>query len=477
MTRSLNRLTAALLVAFLIMAASVVYWSVFASGDLLRRSQNPRNIEFEQTLRRGAIYDRNGQVLAQTIDAGQSGSGKVLARRDYPQPDALSAIGYYSLAQGGILVHGGIEEAFDSTLRGDDQLDAGQRALNDLLHHPQIGSDVRLTLDLPLQSAIVTALKSYNGAVIVVDVPSGAVRAMVSVPSFNPATLDQTFAQLLKDPSAPLVNRVIQGTYQPGSALETVVLSALLTDKVPLDSAVVATDTPLQFDDLMLPCNLNGASPTLQNAYAMDCPQPFALAAFEHRANVQQAIEAFGLLRPPALAHFKTQTGVPPSPLYALADDKVLLGRQGAGQGSLTVTPLQMAIVTATVANHGNAVSLHMADATRPPGSTSWQPLNVAADQPAVTSQSVATLLRTAMRAAVTNGTAHAADRDGLTIYGHASFALSGPKNNAISWFIGFVDLPNGNSIATAVVLENTRDPPAAALIGGAALQASVGIK
>lgn len=469
MTRSLNRLTAAFLVLFLAVAVSLMYWSVFASDDLAARSDNPRRVEAEQMIWRGAIYDRTGQILAQTVDAGLSPSGKPLTRREYPQPDALSAVGYYSLVHG----VGGIEEAFDSTLRGTDRTDFWGQMGDNALHRPQKGSDVRLTLDLSLQQAIVAALKSYHGAVVAIDIPSGAVRAMVSAPSFDANRLDKSFDELLNDPASPLLNRVTQGIYQPGGTLQTVILSALLADKIPIDEALLNASAPLKLGNLTLTCAAPSDVSTLALAYADACPLPFADAAFDHRTSVQQAIDAFGLLQAPTLAGFKTQAGQSSTPLFAFANDKPLLQAQGAGQGALTVTPLQMALVAATIANHGNAVPLYMADATRAPGAAQWQPLDIPTQQPAVTSQEIANTIRLAMRTTVTQGAAQAANRAGLTIYGHASFAYTGPQNNAVSWFIGFVELPAGNTIAVAVVLEGVRDPSTAADIGGVALQAA----
>lgn len=469
MTRSLNRLSAAILIMFLAVAASLMYWSVFAADDILARRDNPRLVEAERMIQRGAIYDRTGQLLAQTVDAGLSPSGKPLTRREYPQPDALSAVGYYSLVHG----VGGIEEAFDGTLRGTDRIDFWQQVGNTALHIPQKGSDVRLTLDLSLEGSIVAALKPYHGAVVAVDVPSGAVRAMVSAPSFDANTLDASFDHLLNDPAAPLLNRVTQGVYQPGGALETVILSALLTDKVAIDTPIPNANTPLTLNVLSLTCALERESSTLALAYANACPTPFAQAAVDHGKSIQSAFESFGLLKAPTLAGFRTQAGGPSTPLLAFANDLPLLQAQGAGQGALTVTPLQMALVAATIANHGNAVSLFMADATRAPGTTKWQPLDVPTQQPAVTTQEIANTIRLTMRTAVMQGGAQAASREGLTIYGHASFAYSGPLNNAVSWFIGFADLPSGSSIAVAVVLEGERDPAAAAKVGGVALQAA----
>src|SRR5258708_16332122 len=101
-----------------------------------------------------------------------------------------------------------------------------------------------------MKSAISAALLGRRGAVIAIDVPSGAVLAMVSVPTFDPNTLDQAYDVLLKDPAAPLLNRVTQGLYQPGGSLETVILAAMLTDKADLNVPVPGPAPPLQIHGL-----------------------------------------------------------------------------------------------------------------------------------------------------------------------------------------------------------------------------------
>ena len=473
--RSVNRLTAVLLIAFLAIGISATYWSVFAADGLLARSDNPRYADAARAIQRGAIYDRNGHLLAQSIPAGQQESGLPLMKRVYPDPAAVSALGYFSILHG----VGGVEEAFNSALTGGDRLDVGQQAMNDLLHHPQVGSDVRLTLDVTVQRAAAKAMSgnpAYRGAVIAVDVPSGAIRALLSMPGYDPATLDDpgVFDRLSKDPMAPLLNRAIQGVYQPGGALETPILAELLTNQTSLDQAIAGGGQAVVLPALTLQCARTPSTGivTLQSAYADACPFAFGQAAYDHPTEVQQSIELFGLTRPPALAHFLTFASLAPLPLNALPHTSALLAAQGVGQGQLTVTPLQMALVAATIANHGNGVSLYLADATRAPGGD-WQTLPVPGEQPAVIARGVADTLRVAMRAAVTDGAAQTADQGNVPIYGHASLAYSGPQKTPLAWFIGFVDTPNGHSVAVAVIIEDAPDASTAAAIGGATLSAA----
>ena len=147
------------------------------------------------------------------------------------------------------------------------------------------------------------------------------------------------------------------------------------------------------------------------------------------------------------------------------------LAAQAAGQGSLTVTPIQMGLVAATLANHGNTVIPLLVDAVRPPGAADWQPLAIIDGSKAVLPPDITDKLADAMRQAVVAGAAHAADRPNLTIRGHASIAYTGPRQQQAAWFIGYVDLPNGHSAAVAVVIENAKDASVAADIGGTTLQ------
>ena len=248
-----------------------MYWSVIASDSMLARADNPRRVETERAIMRGAIYDRTGQLLAQTVVVGKSPSGEQVVQRDYPQPDAVALVGYYSLVHG----VGGIESAFDKQLRGDDLQDAGQVAFDSLFHRSQVGSDVRLTLDIKLQSVIIKALNGQQGAVIVFDVPSGAVLAMVSQPSYDPNKLDDNYDALRQATDSPLLNRVTQGLYQPGGSLESLILAAMLTNKADLAATVSNTDRDVKISGLTLTCAVSDSPASLQDAYSLACPAEF----------------------------------------------------------------------------------------------------------------------------------------------------------------------------------------------------------
>src|SRR5664279_4081844 len=132
MTRSLNHITASILIGFAAVGIALIFWSVVVSDSLLARDDNPRNVEAERAILRGQIYDRGGAALARTLIAGTSPAGKPVIQRVYPHPDTATAVGYYSLIHG----VGGTEAAFDPQLRGDDRQDALTAALDALFHRP-----------------------------------------------------------------------------------------------------------------------------------------------------------------------------------------------------------------------------------------------------------------------------------------------------------------------------------------------------
>ena len=459
---SVYRVTAVVLLCFLIVSASLGYWSLIGADSLLARSDNPRQVEAERAIQRGVIMDRHEAVLAKTEQIGQSVSGQPIMQRVYPFGDSASVVGYYSLRYG----VGGVEAAFDSELRGT------RTEIDHLLHRVQVGSDLKLTIDMPLQEAIIAAMGRTPGAVVVVDVPSGAVRALISLPSYDPGHLDETYPLLRLNPFAPLLNRVTQGIYQPGGALQTIVLATMLTDRQPLDQAVTGALEPIRLNGLSMTCATSSANvTTLEEAYAQACPAPFVDATMSAPGDVQDMFTAFGLLQAPTLIKFGTVSGRSPTALTNFRDP-VRLRAQASGQGDLTVTPLQMALVAATIANHGNTVTPYLAQAIRPPNSTNWQDLTAVPEEHAVITAQVTDAIRTAMREAVTNGAAAAADQPNITIYGHASYAYTGVTAN--SWFIGFVELSDHQAIVVAVAIEGKNDPALASKIGGITLQAAL---
>lgn len=473
MSRRLQNVAIGSLLAFLVVALSLTQWSVIERDGLQARADNPRRIEAERAIQRGSIVDRNGVVLARSEPIGRMLSGAVAQRRIYPQESAFSVTGYYSLIYGS----SGAEFAFDRALRGAARSDFWAAVLDEALNRPPRGDDLRLTVDAHLQTVAKQAFGDYRGAAVLLEVPSGALWALYSAPLYDPNTLDADWERLRADPSAPLLNRALQGAYQMGGALQLVIYSAMLANPAMQPQDFSAANEPINVNGLTLACIAQSLDPieSLQSALARGCPRLFAEFAVDYPAEVQEKISAFGLLSAPRLDGYPVVVDARSTPLNALSDPDDRL-RAGAGQGDLTVTPLQMALVASAIANHGNLVTPYIAEALRAPDSETWEVLPRLPLERAAMTREAAGRMRAALRESVLAGSAQAAAMPDLppeaTLYAHASLAFSGEGRNG--WLIGFVDLPDGRALAIAVLVESVEDAQVAARIGGRLLTAAL---
>ncbi len=212
------RLAKGFLTGFLIVAGGLIFWQIAATPFLVNRDDNPRLVVAEQKVRRGRLLTAAGIPVAETI-VDEDG----LARRHYPYAELSSVTGYYSIRHG----VGGTEATFDTILRGTVGRTAEEFWLDDLLHRPLGGHDVTLTIDLPAQVAADVALGRQEGAVVVMDIKTGAILVMSSHPTYDPNKLDEMWDVLRTDERAPLLNRAAQGLFAVGDLARLIGLIGL----------------------------------------------------------------------------------------------------------------------------------------------------------------------------------------------------------------------------------------------------------
>ncbi len=461
--REINRLMFGILILLGFVALAATYWAVVGPDTLLQRQDNPRLVQAEEKILRGSIVDRNGTILVTSTKNDDNS-----LTRHYLYPEMFSALGYASIRYG----VGGAEAAFNSILRGDTtQKDFLTQLSDDLLHRTQQGADVRLTFDLSIQQQAVKAMGNHTGSIVVIDVPSGQVLAMVSLPTYDPNTLDANWESLTKAAGKPFFNRVLQGAYQPGIALQTPLMAAALLANYPLDTPIDDATQSVKVGDVTIQCVAKPPtdSLTLPQAYVYGCPYPFAKMVRELGfETIQSGFNTFDLDHPPTLTGY----AVTPSD-GSTTTSQLLFGTDNfidnaLGQGKITVTPLEMAVITASIFNDGNAPVPYSLLQTRQPNNDVWvDDKAVYASIPMLTANS-ARQMQTIMQAAVENGAAQKASQQDLMIAGHAGLAYVG--TTAQSWFIGFVSTGSNQGTAIAVVLEDTNDAGLAAEIGGQVL-------
>jgi peptidoglycan glycosyltransferase len=450
MNRSIVRLASLLLLGFFVVAAAVPYWGLIRAAELTARADNPRHIEAERRWDRGRILDRRGAVLAHT-DLDDQG----LAQRRYPYPQLAPVLGYWSIRHG----TAGIEGAFDDALHGRP-LSLQAHLDNWLYHRSPVGHDVVLTVDLALQRVADQALGDVRGAAVLLDARSGAILALASHPTFDPARIEEEFTALKQDPRAPLLNRVTQGRYPPGSTFKTVTLAAALEEGIVRPEQIFEDgDETLFVQGFPIRCDNNPRGVNrfdLAHAYAYSCNLTFARLGLElGTKRFKEYAARFRIGREIPLEIPVTPSQLANNPLIM---DPVLLASTAFGQGELLVTPLNMALVAATIANDGimprpylvQRVQTRQGEVLR---TTRSEILGVPI------TQATARKVREMMIISVRDGYARRAHIAGAVVGGKTGTAqLGGEETEPHAWFIGFAqapDDPDGPVYAVAVIVEN----------------------
>jgi len=472
-TGNIRSLTLTLAALFLITSVGVTYWTIFESAALASDPFNPRLIA-AQDRPRGAIVDRAGAVLA----ASERGANGYV--RSYKDRTLAQVIGYAS-SQFGLA---GIEAAYADSLIGQDPADpVGIWKSRYLGEHPASGGVV-LTIDEKIQKAAADALGNRKGAIIALDPRTGAILASVSVPSYDPNPLadpskqQAAMQQLQQDASRPLINRATQGSYAPGSTFKVV------TGAAALESGFDATkklrvDDPYQADKSWGDYFVRSSS----HAHGLyDMSDGFRLSENIYFAQVGLQIGAA------KLSDYARRFGVGAAPKLdlpaargQLSDDgsidrPTLLADTSYGQGQLLVSPLQMALIYATIANSGVMPTPHYTAEVR---DADGRVVRSIAPGPVgqVISANTAKTLTTMLVGAVAGPGAFAfgAKIPGVNVAGKTGTAENRPGEAPHGWFIGFAPA-EAPTVVVAVIVENTPDGGVtAAPLGGQVMRTALG--
>jgi peptidoglycan glycosyltransferase len=436
------------------------YMQLYKGPALADNPYNRRYQEYEAQVRRGTIYDCKGVALART-DYSQSGS-----RRVYPAgQNTAHIIGYINERYG----RSGLESAYDRNLLGMEGADRYRNLVNRLLGKEQSGGDVILTVDSALQELAMNLLAGRRGAAVLIDPRTGAVRVMASSPSYDPNRLEDIWPQLLQDPQTPLINRATQGAYPPGSTFKIVTAAAALASGA--GQAVNDFDCPgyLMVNGYKLNDTAAHGKVDLTRAIAVSCNTAFARLGLTAGAeNFQRTVKAFGLLQEPPVG-IPARAGTMAAPGAMTPTE---LASSAIGQGELLVSPLQMALCAAAIANKGVIMQPFLVDTVKDSLGATVSRQEARTWLTATTPQ-IAAQIQAGMVSAVKNGTAQSAAVSGMQVAGKTGSAQN-PQGQTHAWFIGFApsDQPR---LAVAVILENAGSGGAvAAPVAGSLLAAAV---
>ncbi len=478
---ALGRVGIALAVAFGALAAGAGYWQVFRSPDLSRSPDDAGVIAASRHILRGVITDHDGVTLA-----GNKRDRNGEPYRVYASPSLSGVLGYASRQWG----NSGLERAWDAQLSGAASADPVFDLTRKFRADPSDPQALQTTLVLQLQDAAVKALGKNRGAVVMLDPRTGQVLALASTPAFdasavaNPATSAKAFAKLQADDALPLLPRATQGRYVPGSVFKIVTAAAALGSGAITTKTTFAQQPAAEKSGLLVngfrvrdghhPAT-DGKALDFDEAVEVSCNIYFALTGLrtggEGLATGAAAL-GFGAPLPFDLPTAVSQITGGGGSFGGGFSDEVELANAGYGQGETLVTPLQMALVAAAVANHGVEMKPYLVmSATGRAGKTTFGPT---VWQQAM-SPGVASEIGAAMRLAVNGDLGRqftaGARVPGLTVAGKSGTAELDPGSAPHSWFIGFAPYDNPQ-IAIAVIVEHGAHVVRASPIAGDLLEA-----
>jgi peptidoglycan glycosyltransferase len=459
--RSLLSLSLALAVAYAALAGGLAYWQVVQAQALTADPLNPLSLAAAREAPRGTIYDVNGVVLARNVRG--PGGERV---REYDYPYLAPVIGYSSPVFG----TAALERAYDAQLTGLVSLRPGDELLRKFRGQPYDPSDLHLSLDINLERVAVDLLGDQKGAIVAIEPTTGRILALVSSPTYNPNRVvdpeggRRYMAGLQQRDDSPLLDRATQGLYVPGSVFKIVTSIAGL-DSRSISPQTTYEDQPAEFETgfLVDGFRIHDFPRDVQTDHPLDYYEALEVSSniwFAHAgldtgpANLEAwaARLGFGARIPFDLPTSPSQVTGGGGALDGFRD-RVELANAAYGQAEVLVTPLQMALVAATIANNGVEMRPSLVDSlTSSDGSvTTLGPQTWSQ----VCSFETAQIIGDAMQQAVEGqyAFAGAAKVPGVPTAGKSGTAEIGPDAAPHSWFIGYApaDAPR---IAVAVIVE-----------------------
>ncbi|MGB3790884.1 MAG: penicillin-binding protein 2 [Phormidesmis sp.] len=356
-----------------------------------RLEQSSYNLNKSVPISRG-LSSAQTTALAEYADQLPGVRVEAEAVRNYPRGDlAAHVLGYtgelndeeletlkdqdYRL--GDVIGKMGLEMALEPRLRGQwggqqVEVDSGGRVLSVIGEKPPIsGQDVQITLDLELQRAAEEALGNHTGAIVAIDPRDGAVRAMVSRPTFDPNIFSTRITQAqweqITENGYPLVNRAMRA-YPPASTFKIITATAGLESDKFSPYTVLPTYAFLNIGGIQFwDWNNAGFGPLgFQGALAMSSDTFFyQIGRGVGEKNLQKWMHKYGLGELTGIElGFEEDKGLVPDEEWKreVLDEPWYLGdtiNASIGQGNVLATPLQMAVVFAAVANGGDRVTPH----------------------------------------------------------------------------------------------------------------------
>lgn len=442
--RELYLCTACFLILFVGLICYLTDYVTSNQEEFFNNSYNSRQRVLAAENTRGTIYASEGEILARTV----SGEDQKEVR-EYPYKEVFAHVVGYS-AKGKT----GIEELenfvlINSNIPERDKID------NEMAGRKNPGNDVYTTLDTGLQQAAFDALGAYRGAIVVTEVKTGRILAMVSKPDFDPNRIADIWERVNADTeNAVLVNRATQGLYPPGSTFKIVTALAYIRQ------------FPDAWQNYSYSCNgayVNGENRIscyhgsvhgkvdLMTSFAKSCNSSFANIGMQlDREKFGETINSllFNQELPVPLVYNKTSVT-----LHKDSGDEDVI-QTSIGQGKTQITPMQLNMITAAIANSGSLMEPYLIEKVQ-----SADQKILSKNEPKTYRQLMtkeeAGILASLMEDVVKEGTGKKLNGQPYTAAGKTGSAeFNSVKEDSHAWFTGFAPVEDPE-IAVTVIVES----------------------
>jgi peptidoglycan glycosyltransferase len=436
------------------------YLQVFHASELDDDPRNFRRIVRDYANPRGDILDANRLQVATSVPT----EDQYEYLRTYPYGPLFGNVtGYYSFNYGAT----DIEDAYNDELTGRDP-EIGAADLTDLLRGRVRTGTVQLTIDARAQELARQALAGRRGSVVVLDAQTGAVVALYQEPAFDPTVISghdlaaatADFEALNAQVPSPMLSRSFRERFPPGSTFKVVTTSIALT------LGLVTPDTPFpvltelelpQTDRTLANFGRSSCGGTLFESLVHSCNTTFGQIGLDLGENLVTGLEEWGI-GDPVPFDLRAAEGTRPA-AGSFEENQPLFAQAAIGQAEISVSPLQMAMVAATIANGGQMMRPHVVERILDVDGNTVRTTEPEVARTPVTPE-VAAAVRDMMVGVVNQGTGSAARIDGVEVAGKTGTAqVEGADPHA--WFVGFAPAtvqPGERQYAFAVLVENGGD-------------------
>ena len=461
MNRPLRRVAAACVVLFALLMINANWVQVVKAGAYRDDPRNSRVLlrNYEQERGAIAVVQPDGSGRAAIAESVRT-DGPLTWLRTYPGGRTYAHVtGYYSLIFG----RTGLERSANEVLSGEDDRFFVRRLSDSITGREPQGGNIITTIDPAAQEVAYEALGDNRGAVVALDPRTGAVLAMVSRPSFDPALLSsfepaeirEYYEELTSEETDPLLNRVISKTYPPGSTFKVITAAAALS------SGDVTTETQIPSPrELDLPqttatlrnfggSSCGGETITLEEALRISCNTAFGSLGLSLGDDViREQAQDFGF----GESELRVPTSVATS-VFPEDADAPQTAQSAIGQYDVRATPLQMAMVAAGIANDGEVMEPYLVREVEAPDLSRLDLVDPSVYRRAV-DEDVAAALTQMMVSVVEDGSGSRAQIPDIEVAGKTGTAQHAEGRAPHAWFIGFAPADDPQ-VAVAVVVED----------------------